>query len=123
MSSGGQGRGGDRGDAGLRPGDRGGAGPRGRDGVRHRPHDARNGVADEAAGDDRGDGRTGGGGGRQGRRGPLRLHLGVRCGRSEARVESEADGIDILVDDVWGGDTFFHFDAPYWETPLEDVLT
>ncbi|WP_177329043.1 SDR family NAD(P)-dependent oxidoreductase [Amycolatopsis australiensis] len=40
----------------------------------------------------------------------------------KARVESEVDGIDILVDDVWGGDMYFHFDAPFWETPLEDAL-
>ena len=39
-----------------------------------------------------------------------------------ARIESEVDGIDILVDDVWGGDMYFHFNAPYWETPLEDAL-
>jgi NAD(P)-dependent dehydrogenase (short-subunit alcohol dehydrogenase family) len=41
----------------------------------------------------------------------------------KARVESAAPGIDILVDDVWGGDMYFHFDAPFWETPLEDALT
>ncbi|MFJ9782104.1 SDR family NAD(P)-dependent oxidoreductase [Amycolatopsis sp. NPDC101161] len=40
----------------------------------------------------------------------------------KARIESEVDGIDILVDDVWGGDMYFHFDAPFWETPLEDAL-
>lgn len=40
-----------------------------------------------------------------------------------ARIESEVDGVDILVDDVWGGDMYFHFDAPYWETPLDDALT
>ncbi|MGW5742137.1 SDR family NAD(P)-dependent oxidoreductase [Amycolatopsis sp. NPDC003861] len=40
----------------------------------------------------------------------------------KARIESEVDGIDILVDDVWGGDMYFHFDAPYWETPLDDAL-
>lgn len=41
----------------------------------------------------------------------------------KARIESEVDGVDILVDDVWGGDMYFHFDAPFWETPLEDALS
>ncbi|MDT7724152.1 MAG: hypothetical protein QOI21_728 [Actinomycetota bacterium] len=41
-----------------------------------------------------------------------------------ARVESEVDGrIDILVDDVWGGDPFADFERPYWESDLDDALT
>ncbi|MDX3190243.1 SDR family NAD(P)-dependent oxidoreductase [Streptomyces sp. MN03-5084-2B] len=40
----------------------------------------------------------------------------------KARIESEVDGIDILIDDVWGGDMYALFDAPFWETPLEDAL-
>ncbi|MFE0020023.1 SDR family NAD(P)-dependent oxidoreductase [Amycolatopsis sp. NPDC059021] len=33
------------------------------------------------------------------------------------------DGIDILVDDVWGGDPFADFESPYWESSLDDALT
>lgn len=39
------------------------------------------------------------------------------------RIESEAGGqLDILVDDVWGGDPFVDFDNAYWESNLEDAL-
>ena len=41
-----------------------------------------------------------------------------------ARIESEVDGqLDILVDDVWGGDPFADFDSAYWESDLGDALT
>jgi NAD(P)-dependent dehydrogenase (short-subunit alcohol dehydrogenase family) len=41
-----------------------------------------------------------------------------------ARIESEVDGrLDILVDDVWGGDPFADFDSAYWEADLDDALT
>lgn len=40
------------------------------------------------------------------------------------RIESEVDGrIDVLVDDVWGGDPFADFDHAYWESSLDDALT
>ncbi|GAA1196420.1 SDR family oxidoreductase [Prauserella alba] len=41
-----------------------------------------------------------------------------------ARVEAEADGrIDVLVDDVWGGDPYADFDNAYWESSLDNALT
>jgi NAD(P)-dependent dehydrogenase (short-subunit alcohol dehydrogenase family) len=41
-----------------------------------------------------------------------------------ALVEAEAGGrLDILVDDVWGGDSFTDFDSAYWESDLDDALT
>ncbi len=41
-----------------------------------------------------------------------------------ARIESEVDGrIDILVDDVWGGDPFADFESAYWDSSLDNALT
>ncbi|WP_116100608.1 SDR family oxidoreductase [Amycolatopsis thermalba] len=40
-----------------------------------------------------------------------------------SRVEAEAGGLDVLVDDVWGGDPFVDFERPYWESSLDDALT
>lgn len=40
-----------------------------------------------------------------------------------ARIETEAGGrLDILVDDVWGGDPFVDFEAAYWESDLDNAL-
>ena len=39
------------------------------------------------------------------------------------RVESDVDGIDILIDDVWGGDMYLDFTRPFWEAPLENALS
>ncbi len=40
-----------------------------------------------------------------------------------ARIEAESGGrIDILADDVWGGDPFVDFAAPYWESDLQTAL-
>ncbi|OZM72754.1 short-chain dehydrogenase [Amycolatopsis antarctica] len=40
------------------------------------------------------------------------------------RIESEADGrVDILVDDIWGGDPFVDFASAYWESELETALS
>jgi NAD(P)-dependent dehydrogenase (short-subunit alcohol dehydrogenase family) len=39
------------------------------------------------------------------------------------RIESEQDGrLDILIDDVWGGDPFVEFGKPYWESELDKAL-
>ena len=39
------------------------------------------------------------------------------------RVEEEQDGkLDVLVNDVWGGDSFATWDTPFWEHSLEDGL-
>jgi NAD(P)-dependent dehydrogenase (short-subunit alcohol dehydrogenase family) len=41
-----------------------------------------------------------------------------------ARIESEVNGqLDILVDDVWGGDPFADFASAYWESNLDNALT
>ncbi|HVW43746.1 MAG TPA: SDR family oxidoreductase [Amycolatopsis sp.] len=32
------------------------------------------------------------------------------------------DRVDILVDDVWGGDRFIEWDTPYWESTLDSAL-
>lgn len=56
----------------------------------------------------------------------------VRCDFSDvadvdglvARVEAESGGrVDVLVDDVWGGDPYVDFANAYWDSPLEDALT
>ncbi|WP_037307424.1 SDR family NAD(P)-dependent oxidoreductase [Amycolatopsis orientalis] len=42
----------------------------------------------------------------------------------KARIESEVDGrIDVLVDDVWGGDPLADFEGAYWDSSLDDALT
>jgi NAD(P)-dependent dehydrogenase (short-subunit alcohol dehydrogenase family) len=39
------------------------------------------------------------------------------------RIETEQDGrLDILVDDVWGGDPFVEFGTSYWESDLDKAL-
>jgi NAD(P)-dependent dehydrogenase (short-subunit alcohol dehydrogenase family) len=39
------------------------------------------------------------------------------------RIESEAGGrLDILVDDIWGGDPFVEFGKPFWQSSLDDAL-
>lgn len=39
------------------------------------------------------------------------------------RIESEMDGrLDILVDDIWGGDPFVDFASAYWESDLDTAL-
>ncbi|MEC3982154.1 SDR family oxidoreductase [Amycolatopsis sp. H20-H5] len=40
-----------------------------------------------------------------------------------ARIESEVDGrLDVLVDDVWGGDPFVDFESAFWDSDLEKAL-
>ncbi|PXY32710.1 SDR family oxidoreductase [Prauserella muralis] len=40
-----------------------------------------------------------------------------------SRIESEVDGrLDILVDDVWGGDPFVEFGKAYWQSDLDKAL-
>ena len=40
-----------------------------------------------------------------------------------AQVDAETGGrLDILVDDVWGGDQFADFESAYWESDLGDAL-
>ncbi|MGH3622568.1 MAG: SDR family oxidoreductase [Sciscionella sp.] len=40
-----------------------------------------------------------------------------------ARLESEVDGqLDLLVDDVWGGDPLHEMGMPYWESDVDKAL-
>ncbi|WP_199428992.1 SDR family oxidoreductase [Qaidamihabitans albus] len=40
------------------------------------------------------------------------------------RIESEVDGrLDVLVDDVWGGDPFVDFGSAYWDSDLDRALS
>ena len=57
--------------------------------------------------------------------------IAVRCDFSSiadvdalrARIASGHDGrLDILIDDVWGGDPYADFESPYWESKLDDAL-
>ena len=39
-----------------------------------------------------------------------------------ARIEADAPGIDVLVDDIWGGDHLHVFGVSYWDTDLTTSL-
>ncbi|MED4958997.1 SDR family oxidoreductase [Paenibacillus macerans] len=40
-----------------------------------------------------------------------------------ARVQEEQEGrLDILVNDIWGGENLTHWNTPFWEQPLADGL-
>jgi NAD(P)-dependent dehydrogenase (short-subunit alcohol dehydrogenase family) len=39
-----------------------------------------------------------------------------------AKIEREQGRLDILVNDIWGGERLFSWDAPLWEHSLEDGL-
>jgi NAD(P)-dependent dehydrogenase (short-subunit alcohol dehydrogenase family) len=40
------------------------------------------------------------------------------------RVEEEQGGrLDVLVNDIWGGESLMQFDTPFWELSLEDGIT
>lgn len=38
-------------------------------------------------------------------------------------AEEQAGQLDILVNDIWGGERLTHFGTPFWKLPLEDSLT
>ncbi|GGH39232.1 SDR family oxidoreductase [Paenibacillus segetis] len=39
------------------------------------------------------------------------------------RVNEEQEGVlDILVNDIWGGESLTHWNTPFWEQPLQDAL-
>jgi NAD(P)-dependent dehydrogenase (short-subunit alcohol dehydrogenase family) len=57
--------------------------------------------------------------------------IAVRCDFTSAadvdalrtRIESEVDGrLDVLVDDVWGGDPLVDFASAYWDADLDNAL-
>ncbi|MFC5663300.1 SDR family oxidoreductase [Kitasatospora misakiensis] len=39
-----------------------------------------------------------------------------------ARIEAEQGGLDILVNDIWGGEQLFAWDRPVWEHDLDNGL-
>jgi NAD(P)-dependent dehydrogenase (short-subunit alcohol dehydrogenase family) len=56
---------------------------------------------------------------------PVRVDFTVRADVDalRERLESDLDGrLDVLVNDVWGGDPLHRFGIPYWESDLDDVL-
>lgn len=38
------------------------------------------------------------------------------------RVKAESGGLDILVNDIWGGDSLTEWGKPFWELPVEKSL-
>ncbi|MFJ8621930.1 SDR family oxidoreductase [Kitasatospora sp. NPDC093550] len=42
--------------------------------------------------------------------------------RVAARIEAEQGGLDILVNDIWGGEQLFGWDVPVWEHDLDKGL-
>lgn len=38
------------------------------------------------------------------------------------RITAEHGAIDVLVDDIWGGDPFVQFGTPFWESDLDKAL-
>ncbi|WP_327582135.1 SDR family oxidoreductase [Nonomuraea sp. NBC_00507] len=56
--------------------------------------------------------------------------VAVRCDHSDAddvmklvdRIRDDHGRLDILVNDIWGGDPFLQFDKPLWEHPLDATL-
>ncbi|MFF5447836.1 SDR family oxidoreductase [Streptomyces sp. NPDC012888] len=38
------------------------------------------------------------------------------------RIEAEQDGLDVLVNDIWGGEKLFEWEAPVWEHDLDNGL-
>ena len=39
-----------------------------------------------------------------------------------ARIDAEQGRLDVLVNDVWGGEHLFEWDTPVWEHDLENGL-
>lgn len=39
-----------------------------------------------------------------------------------ARIRAEQGRLDVLVNDVWGGDPLTRWEVPFWEQPLDDGL-
>src|SRR4051794_21909440 len=123
----------------------------GRDGLLHRPQHAFAAVGDRPPRDDRRDRRAGERGGRHGHRGggrPSRPGGGARAPGADrasaaggtgiavavdhldpeavralvARIEREQGRLDVLVNDIWGGEHLFEWDTPIWEHDLANGL-
>ena len=70
--------------------------------------------------DHRGDRRAGGRGRRhrhRRRRGPPRP--GGRCEALVERIDADHGRLDVLVNDIWGGEKLFEWDTPLWEHDLD----
>ena len=52
---------------------------------------------------------------------PVRCDFGV-VSDVDALRDRVGDRVDVLVDDVWGGDRFIEWDKPYWESSLDKAL-
>jgi NAD(P)-dependent dehydrogenase (short-subunit alcohol dehydrogenase family) len=56
--------------------------------------------------------------------------IAVRCDHTDAdqvaalveRIRTDHGRLDILVNDIWGGDPFLQWDKPMWEHPLDATL-
>jgi NAD(P)-dependent dehydrogenase (short-subunit alcohol dehydrogenase family) len=56
--------------------------------------------------------------------------IAVRCDHTDAdqvaalveRIRAGHERLDVLVNDVWGGDPFLQWDKPVWEHPLDATL-
>jgi len=56
--------------------------------------------------------------------------IAVRCDHTDAddvaalvdRIRNDHGRLDILVNDIWGGDPFLQWDKPVWEHPLDVTL-
>jgi NAD(P)-dependent dehydrogenase (short-subunit alcohol dehydrogenase family) len=56
--------------------------------------------------------------------------VAVRCDHTDAsdvaalvdRIRNDHGRLDVLVNDVWGGDPFLQFEKPVWEHPLDATL-
>jgi NAD(P)-dependent dehydrogenase (short-subunit alcohol dehydrogenase family) len=53
--------------------------------------------------------------------------IAVQCDHTQAsqvkvlaaRIKSESGGLDILVNDIWGGDALTEFGKPFWQVSLD----
>lgn len=56
--------------------------------------------------------------------------VAVRCDHTDSddvaalvdRIRNDHGRLDILVNDIWGGDPFLQFDKPVWQHPLDATL-
>ena len=53
---------------------------------------------------------------------PLRSHAIEEVDALRARVESEAGRLDVLVNDIWGGEALVSWGVPFWEHDLDAGL-
>ena len=45
-----------------------------------------------------------------------------RCGPSSSGIDTEHGRLDVLVNDIWGGEKLAEWDTPLWEHDLEGGL-